>query len=89
MIRKIPWWLKIVIKIIFSRLPIRYSFWQSIGLFRHGKMDNTDYSIRVFKEHLKKSNIKSIKNKVILEIGHLEIALLQLSYHMHMALALF
>ena len=69
MIRKIPWWLKIVIKIIFSRLPIRYSFWQSIGLFRHGKMDNTDYSIRVFKEHLKKSNIKSIKNKVILEIG--------------------
>ena len=64
MIRKIPWWLKIVIKIIFSRLPIRYSFWQSIGLFRHGKMDNTDYSIRVFKEHLKKSNIKSIKTKL-------------------------
>ena len=69
MIRKIPWWLKIIIKIIFSRLPIKYSFWQSIGLFRHGKMDNTDYSIRVFKEHLHKSNIKSIKNKVILEIG--------------------
>ncbi len=69
MIKKIPWWLKIIIKIIFSRLPMKYSFWQSIGLFRHGKMDNTDYSIRVFKEHLYKSNIKSIKNKVILEIG--------------------
>jgi SAM-dependent methyltransferase len=67
--KKIPWWLKILVKIIFSRLPLKYSFWQSIGLFRHGKMDESNYSLRIFEEHLSKSKIKSLQNKVILEIG--------------------
>ena len=30
-----PWWLKIFVKIILSRLPINYSTWRSISLFRH------------------------------------------------------
>jgi len=36
-IKKIaPWWLKIIVKIILSRLPINYQKWSSINLFRHG-----------------------------------------------------
>tara|TARA_X000000950_G_C13801408_1_gene613683 strand:- start:203 stop:1075 length:873 start_codon:yes stop_codon:yes gene_type:complete len=31
----LPWWLKIFVKIILSRLPIDYSTWRSISLFRH------------------------------------------------------
>tara|TARA_Y100000768_G_scaffold164342_1_gene122955 strand:+ start:1460 stop:2329 length:870 start_codon:yes stop_codon:yes gene_type:complete len=30
-----PWWLKIFVKIILSRLPIKYSTWRSISLFCH------------------------------------------------------
>ena len=69
-IKKIlPWWLKIISKIILSRLPINYNFWQSIGLFRHGKMDVSDYALDVFKSHLNKSEITTLKDKTVLEIG--------------------
>ena len=30
-----PWWLKIFIKVILSRLPVKYSTWRSISLFCH------------------------------------------------------
>ena len=31
----LPWWLKILFKIILSRLPIKYSTWRSISMFSH------------------------------------------------------
>jgi predicted SAM-dependent methyltransferase len=65
----LPWWLKIISKIILSRLSIPYSFWQYIGLFRHGKMDDPEYSIDVFKNHFAKSGIDNLKDKVVVEIG--------------------
>jgi hypothetical protein len=64
------WRVKIFSKIIISRLPIKYGFWKKIGIFRHGSMDNIEYSISVFQSHLKNSNIKSdLNGKVILELG--------------------
>ncbi len=67
--QKIPWWTKIFLKIILARLPFNYQFWQNIGLFRHGKMDNTQYAIEVFLSHVKKSEIKELKEKTIMEVG--------------------
>jgi SAM-dependent methyltransferase len=46
-----PWWLKISAKIVLSRLPFGYSFWQRLSLFRHGAMDDPDYVLRNFKSH--------------------------------------
>ena len=46
------WLLKILIKIIISRLPIKYSIWKKIGVFRHGGMDNYKYSKKIFFGHL-------------------------------------
>lgn len=65
----LPWWLKIIFKLLLSRLPIPYSIWESLGLFKHGKMDQIDYSIKVFENHLLKTKIISLKNKVVLELG--------------------
>ena len=65
----LPWWLKIISKIILSRLPIPYSFWQFVGLFRHGRMDRSEYSLGIFKSHLVKSGITNLEKKVVLEIG--------------------
>ena len=64
------WFLKMTAKIIISRVPIGYQFWQKVGLFRHGSMDNSEYSISVFQNHINANRIGlNIKGKVILELG--------------------
>jgi len=35
-----PWWSKIIFKIILSRLPINYGQWVKMKVFRHGNIDN-------------------------------------------------
>lgn len=49
--KKIPWWTKIPVKMVWSRLPFRYGFWRRIGVFRHGFMDNPRYVYNVFSRH--------------------------------------
>ena len=64
------WFLKMTAKIIISRVPIGYQFWQKVGLFRHGSMDNSEYSISVFQNHINSNRIGlNVKGKVILELG--------------------
>jgi len=67
----IPWRLKVILKIIFSRIPLRYSFWQKIGLFRHGKMDQANYIESNFNEYcsIAKLNHQELKGKTLLELG--------------------
>ena len=69
--RKIPWWMKIIIKLIISRFGINYSFWQKIKLFRHGKMDESDYARSVFDAHITRAGITAndLRDKTILELG--------------------
>lgn len=45
------WAVKIIAKIVLSRLPVPYGFWSTLGLFRHGKMDTVDYLLKVFNGH--------------------------------------
>ena len=64
------WLLKIIIKIIISRLPIPYRLWKKVNVFKHGKMENFEYSRRIFEGHfhdMRKLNV--IENPVIMEIG--------------------
>lgn len=65
-----PWWIKIIAKIVLSRLPFSYSIWQKIGFFRHGKMDQVSYVKNVFDHHTDVGGLTSqIKEKTILELG--------------------
>ena len=68
-IKFIPWWARIIAKIILSRLPGSYKFWQKIGFFRHGSMDDYKYAYRVFNEHIVKMDGYPLTGKVVLEIG--------------------
>jgi SAM-dependent methyltransferase len=43
--------LKIFAKIVLSRLPLGYRFWQRLSLFRHGAMDEPEYVLRNFNRH--------------------------------------
>ncbi len=64
------WAAKILVKLLLARLPLPYSFWKSVGLFRHGRMDTTDYSFKIFKMHVARANPDGLPtDSVILELG--------------------
>jgi hypothetical protein len=66
----IPWWGKIAGKVVLSRLPFDYRIWQRIGLFRHGAMDSSAYSIGVFQKHVQRGGlVNCLKGKTIMELG--------------------
>jgi len=68
--RFFPWWAKIAIKIMLSRIPLRYSFFARIGLFRHGQMDNSGYALKVFQGHYQRAEFPNKSSGfVALELG--------------------
>jgi SAM-dependent methyltransferase len=52
----IPWQLKILAKIVFSRLRVPYTVWSRLDLFKHGFMQDPSYAERVFLEHFGQVN---------------------------------
>lgn len=67
----IPWYFKLIFKIILSRIPFKNIFQEKLGIFKHGEMDNVNYLMKVFDGHLNRAglNYKKLKSKRILEIG--------------------
>lgn len=64
------WALKIIAKLLVSRLPLPYGFWKSIGIFRHGQMDSSDYPIKIYNLHVGRSFPQGLPSgSVILELG--------------------
>ena len=64
------WSLKIFTKIFFSRLNIPYWLWKKFNIFKHGNMEDFEYSRKIFEGHFyDMQNIKNIENPVIMEIG--------------------
>lgn len=52
---RFTWPFKIITKIVLARLPVPYQFWKKIGFFRHGKMDQSAYALKVFQGHIAKT----------------------------------
>ena len=64
------WRLKIIVKIILSRLNIPYSLWKKFNIFKHGQMESFEYSRKIFEGHFSDMNkVNKIDNPVIMEIG--------------------
>jgi SAM-dependent methyltransferase len=67
---KIPWWMKVCVKLVLSRLPFEYRFWQMVGVFSHGKMNDLGYVQSVFDHHILAANLKKkLLGKTLLELG--------------------
>jgi len=65
-----PWWAKIIIKMMLSRMPLHYSYFSKVGLFRHGQMDDPGYALQVFRNHFERSEFSRKKGGfVALELG--------------------
>ena len=50
-----PWWLKILVKIALSNLPIPYAFWKRVGVFVAGTMEDGAYAFNVFSRHFERA----------------------------------
>ena len=69
-LNNIPWRVKILAKLILSRLPVNYSVWQRLGLFRLGQMDMPAYAVEIFRNHFERVEIpKRNGGFVALELG--------------------
>ncbi len=67
---RIPWRVKILAKLILSRLPVNYSVWQRLGLFRLGQMDTPTYAVEIFRNHFERVEVpKRNGGYVALELG--------------------
>lgn len=67
--KSIPWWLKILIKIVLSRIPVSYRTWEKIGLFQHGYMEDGSYALQVFEQHYQRTGLTRGKEFTGLELG--------------------
>lgn len=66
----VPWWLKIILKVLLSRLKVSYSTWQKLKIFRHGLMDEPEYAFNTFLRHYESAGFaKKKKDFVVLELG--------------------
>jgi hypothetical protein len=64
-------WSKIDAKLILSRIPMPYGFWQGVGLFRHGDMDTVGYVLGVFDTYVVRAGLHNadLEGKTLLKIG--------------------
>lgn len=71
MTKRLPWWAKIVIKILISKFRIPYGFLKNLGLVELGKMNSHNYSVEVFFSHLRNWGYdkKDLQGLTILELG--------------------
>jgi SAM-dependent methyltransferase len=68
---KIPWWAKVCAKLLLARLPIPYSLWRKIKIFRHGDMNAPEHAIRTFEKYLSRAREHSNlpMDFTVLELG--------------------
>ncbi|MGH2507673.1 MAG: methyltransferase, partial [Ktedonobacteraceae bacterium] len=66
----LPWQVKIAAKIILSRIPSGYHFWQRLNLFKHGGMEQPEYALSVFLTHFNRVDFANKSSGfTALEIG--------------------
>lgn len=77
--KSVPWWLRIITKIILARLPIPYSFWKRLRLFEHGDMNQPEKALSCFLDHARTAGIlREGSNLPYLSVGDDDFALLEL-----------
>ena len=66
----VPWWVKILVQVIVTSLPVTYRFWHRIGLLEHGRMEDPSYAYGVFTQHFGRARFaRRLTGWVGLELG--------------------
>ncbi len=71
MISKIPWWAKLYAKLVLARIPVPYSLWRKLKLFRHGDMNDPVRAIRTFENYYRCAckHVDFLPGFTVLELG--------------------
>jgi hypothetical protein len=48
-----PWWSKVLAKIVLARLPLPYRVWKRLGVFEHGHMEDPAYALRIVRDQVR------------------------------------
>lgn len=67
--RSLPWWSKLGLKLVLARMPLPYSSWRSLGVFRHGAMLDDGYASHVFEYHFRHARPEWAAGGTVLELG--------------------
>jgi len=65
----VPWWLKVMAKIVLARIPLIKNYGKKLGLFVHGQMDTPEYALDVAMSHLQRVGWEDLKGRSVLELG--------------------
>lgn len=66
----VPWWAKVGVKLVLSKMPVGYTTLRSISLTRHGRMDRPAWAYETFRRHFDAADFPSKGGGfVLLEIG--------------------
>jgi SAM-dependent methyltransferase len=70
-ISQLPWWAKLYGKLVLARLPVPYSLWRKLKLFRHGEMNDPARAIRTFENYYRRAreNAGIAPGFTVLELG--------------------
>jgi len=67
---RVPWYGKMVAKLILSRLPVEHWAWKRLGLFEHGRMEEPAYAYGVFAKHFDRAGLRRPHDGFVgLELG--------------------
>jgi SAM-dependent methyltransferase len=67
--RHVPWWMKLGSKLVLARMPLPYSAWRHLGIFKHGAMLDSGYALHVFEYHFRHARPAWTPDRTILELG--------------------
>ena len=68
--QRIPWQAKVVAKLLLARMPMKYSAWRRMSIFRHGAMHTAEYAWSILSQHLGEYMMPNgLCGKTVLELG--------------------
>jgi SAM-dependent methyltransferase len=67
--RYVPWWVKLGSKLMLARVPLPYTAWRNLGIFKHGAMLDTGYARHVFEYHFRHARPEWTPDRTVLELG--------------------
>ncbi|OGC42310.1 hypothetical protein A2Y85_02625, partial [candidate division WOR-3 bacterium RBG_13_43_14] len=62
-----PWYVKLIMKLVLSRLPTQRTIWQILPLMRHSAMLSPEYAYSIFTKHFNMT--KNLNSFVCMELG--------------------
>jgi SAM-dependent methyltransferase len=67
--QRVPWFVKMPLKMGAARLPVHSGVWRRLGVFKHGDMVDAEYVLSVFERHFLGAGFEPDQGFTALELG--------------------